>query len=343
MTNMKMQSDDDILNEVLSTAPEESSQDQRDRTAKQPSNTDNWDDGLGIAVGEGNNFEFRQWQVGSNDTFRPAGITRETIPSGVYVFDRDDNGLIAKRIKVITDSLVELPDNASERVLSGMQKFWNMEDRYRQHGLLYKRGILLWGPPGCHSRGTKVVMFDGSSKNVEDVIVGDYLMGPDGKSRQVLALCRGKDDMFRIHPVKGEPFDVNGHHILSLTRSRLRDTRYPPVLNTSVNEYRLLTNCSQRSFKLRRSKALEFNSIKNVEEPYMLGVWLGAGTESSPSITTADKEIVNLCYNYADKHNLTIRAEHKTDSKCYTYNFVGDSSKGGNHFINFLKNNSVFR
>jgi SpoVK/Ycf46/Vps4 family AAA+-type ATPase len=29
-----------------------------------------------------------------------------------------------------------------------MAKFWQMEERYRKHGLLYKRGILLWGPPG---------------------------------------------------------------------------------------------------------------------------------------------------------------------------------------------------
>jgi hypothetical protein len=127
-----------------------------------------------------------------------------------------------------------------------------------------------------------------------------------------------------------------------LTRSKLRDTRYPTVLNTSVNEYLGLTKCSQRSFKLQHSKAVEFSAKESVEEPYLLGVWLGDGTELAPAITTADQEIVDICYTYANKHNLTIRTDHKTDSKCYTYNFVGDSSKGGNEFINFLKNNSVF-
>lgn len=103
-------------------------------------------------------FEYRQWQVGANDTFRPAGITQPSIPPGVYVFDRDDNGLFAKRIKVVTDNLIELPDNASEKVLAGMAKFWQMEDRYRKHGLLYKRGIILWGPPGSGKTATLTLL-----------------------------------------------------------------------------------------------------------------------------------------------------------------------------------------
>jgi hypothetical protein len=93
-------------------------------------------------------IEFKQWQIGPNGTYRPAGLTRSDLPSGVYSFDYNDQGLYIKLVNVITDSLVILPDNASEKVLTGMKKFWEMEQKYRKHGLLYKRGILLFGPPG---------------------------------------------------------------------------------------------------------------------------------------------------------------------------------------------------
>src|SRR5579859_88952 len=92
--------------------------------------------------------EFRQWQIGPNDCFRPAGLTREKLPSGVYNFWEDHNGLVIQKIAVSTDELVILPDTANDRVLTSMRTFWQREDLYRKHGLLYKRGILLWGPPG---------------------------------------------------------------------------------------------------------------------------------------------------------------------------------------------------
>jgi hypothetical protein len=334
-----MKNEDDMLNDLLSDESSgRESQNNKEVAAASPF----WDD---IDSNEDNEkaFEFKQWQVGANDIFRPAGITRATIPPGVYDFDRDDSGVFAKKIKVITDNLIELPDNSSERVLIGMQKFWNMEDRYRKHGLLYKRGILLWGPPGCHAKGTDIVMYNGSIKKVEDVIVGDLLLGPDGKSRTVLGLCRGKDEMYKITPTKGEAFVVNGNHILSLTRSRLRDNRYPSILNTTVNEYINLTKCSQRSFKLYRSKANEFSSSINVKEPYLLGVWLGDGSADRAAITTADIEIKNLIFSYAKENNLHIREDKQGNSLCSTYFFSGDGgAKGCNSFINLLKENNIF-
>jgi hypothetical protein len=71
-------------------------------------------------------------------------------------------------------------------------------------------------PTGCHARGTRILMADGSTKAVEDVAVGDQVMGPWSAPRAVLKLIRGREQMFKITPKKGAPFVVNGNHVLSL-------------------------------------------------------------------------------------------------------------------------------
>src|SRR3990167_5628185 len=60
------------------------------------------------------------------------------------------------------------------------------------------------GSGKCHGAGTRVLMFDGSTKSVEDVAVGDLLMGDDSKKRKVLALGGGRGEMFKIIPRKGD-------------------------------------------------------------------------------------------------------------------------------------------
>lgn len=82
--------------------------------------------------------------------------------------------------------------------------------------------LLLVGPPGigkCHAKDTEILMADGTIKLVQDIIVGDKIMGDDSKPRQVLSLGRGKDMMYDIIPVKGEKFRVNSEHILCLKQS----------------------------------------------------------------------------------------------------------------------------
>ena len=118
--------------------------------------------------------EYRQWQIGANDTFRPAGLTRKQLASAVYQFEEDQPGVYARRIAVITDSLIPLPDTANERVLEGMKVFWNRHDRYKEHGLLYKRGVLLWGPPG-------------SGKTATLQLLSQHLLGPEMQG--IVVLC----------------------------------------------------------------------------------------------------------------------------------------------------------
>jgi ATP-dependent DNA helicase DinG len=79
-----------------------------------------------------------------------------------------------------------------------------------------KRYAIVEGPTGCHAKGTKVFMYDGTLKNVEDIQVKDVLMGPDRYPRQVINLHRGRQEMVKIIPDEGNSFVVNLDHILSL-------------------------------------------------------------------------------------------------------------------------------
>lgn len=92
--------------------------------------------------------DYKQWSVEANRCYRATGDTCTRLPVGTYTIDRDNWGLFFQRMDVATDDLMTLPDTASEYVLRGMRKFWASRARYARHGLLHKRGVLLWGPPG---------------------------------------------------------------------------------------------------------------------------------------------------------------------------------------------------
>lgn len=81
-------------------------------------------------------------------------------------------------------------------------------------------GGLIVLPTGCHAKGYRVMMYDGSLKAVEEVRIGDRLLGVDNTPRTVLQLHHGEDEMYKIMPQEGKPFVVNGGHILSLYNSQ---------------------------------------------------------------------------------------------------------------------------
>lgn len=210
-------------------------------------------------------LDYSQWQVGPNGKFRPAAQTIAKLHPGVYKIEQDEIGLFLQSQTLISDNIVELPDTANVHVLDGMKTFWQRKDRYEKYGFVYKRGVLLWGPPGCHSAGTEVIMFDGTTKKVEDVIEGDLLMGPDSLPRTVEALCRGRDDMFRVFPSgKHESFDVNGNHFFSLYNKATQKT-----VETKVNNFLELSKVQQQHYCLwkpnnNKQKSLH-TRIKKIE------------------------------------------------------------------------------
>lgn len=69
---------------------------------------------------------------------------------------------------------------------------------------------------GCHALNTPIIMSDGSRKMVQDIVVGEEVMGADGTPREVLSLIRGNDKLFKVEQSQGESYVVNEGHVLAL-------------------------------------------------------------------------------------------------------------------------------
>ena len=170
-------------------------------------------------------------------------------------------------------------------------------------------------PTGCHAKGTKILMYDGRLKNVEDIEVGDAIMGNDSTKRTVLSLHQGCDDMYKIIPKKGDSFVVNGGHILHLYKTNegknypSRKVRYDEI---TVSEYLGQSANYKHLHKLHRVKRLDFHDESYVFDPYFVGLYLGDGCSTNGiNITTQRHEVGEYLRSFANVHGLRLRVSEK--------------------------------
>jgi len=191
---------------------------------------------------------------------------------------------------------------------------------------IQKSNILMTGPTGCHRKGQKVVMFDGTFKAVEDVRVGDMLMGMDSTPRRVLELHHGHETMVEIQPVKGEPWVVNEGHILTLVRISRNHKKVREVVDVSLREWLGWSRTKKHIHKLLRVGVDFPDSGPLSIDPYFLGVLLGDGSLSgTPRVHTIDRPIVKEVYRQAKKWGLRV-SRHESKKRldaCPTYGLAG--------------------
>jgi hypothetical protein len=102
-----------------------------------------------------------QWSVRPNGVFMPSSSTVSALPPGVYELGIDGDGMVYFTYKTLTtDTLIDLEDSASARVINGIKHFWKQRDRYDALGLIFKRGILMWGPPGSGKTATLTLLME---------------------------------------------------------------------------------------------------------------------------------------------------------------------------------------
>ncbi len=210
-----------------------------------------------------------------------------------------------------------------------------------------KKGLLICfegidGVGKSYGRGTPVLMYDGSIKPIEQIVIGDLVMGDDSTARKVISLDHGWDRMYKIIPKKGTPHNINSRHELVFQfagnknnfSDQLQDDGF---VHMTGPEFMRRSECFRRYANLvRRSVFFQEQSVRI--DPYILGVWLGDGTSACSQITNADRLIVEAIYAEATHRNLSIHITSKGSGKALRYSLRGVRGKtGSNSFLNDLR------
>lgn len=92
---------------------------------------------------------FTHWSL-KQDRFYAANITHAALPSGVYESAEDENNNVYLReIEFPSDELITMTGTPISYVLNQIANFQSKVSLFHRLGLVFKRGILFYGPAGC--------------------------------------------------------------------------------------------------------------------------------------------------------------------------------------------------
>jgi len=91
-----------------------------------------------------------QWTLSRDGSFVVCGRTIHQLLPGAYSLYLDNCGEAHfKPHPLHTDELVEFPASVSANVLTEIERFWAMGDRFARRGFAHRRGYLFYGKQGC--------------------------------------------------------------------------------------------------------------------------------------------------------------------------------------------------
>jgi len=232
------------------------------------------------------------------------------------------------------DFIVDFEKRFEHKARNPVTTNWELIDKITKGGLGKGELGVVIAPTGCHAKGTKILLHNGKWKNVEDIVIGDKVMGPDSTERIVKNLHRGQEEMYEISPVKGKPFVVNSGHILSLTRT----DKTSNIANISVSDYLKTSKTFKHLHKLYRPETITFNNNnKKVLYPYIVGALLGDGSLSGDGIviSCSDESIIEEVKSFAQAMECNLAYYKKVNgSKCMDIRFLSGKNNKVWEFVN---------
>jgi hypothetical protein len=200
--------------------------------------------------------------------------------------------------------------------------------------------IYIYGNQGCQPAGSKVLMADGTIKNIEDIKIGDEILSLQYNGNTTIEKVINTtnwycEDMYSVISKRNNKllYKCSHNHLIPLTLDihtteigKTHSTR-----KTMFNQINVLANPKEIMNWQTKNKTCrwqikqgayiqEFKNQKNCEiNPYFLGVFLGGGCyrKSSLSICSPDLKIIKRI----TIEEQPIRISSKKDNKAKSYHF----------------------
>ena len=219
----------------------------------------------------------------------------------------------------------------------------NIVNIYMKHVESGSGGGILEVPCGrgkCLGKDTPILMYDGTIKKVQDICTDDLIMGDDSKPRKILSLARGREQMYKIIPKKGDSYIVNESHILSLKYSSKVNKNTPKgsIIDIPLIDYMNLPKSyhGKGGVLVGYRVPIVFPKKEVFIEPYLLGYWLGDGHSYNSKISTQESSVLLYIQKECFKNHPELYISYTGHQ--YDYNIRSTKNGSGcNTFLNGLK------
>lgn len=117
--------------------------------------------------------QYSVWSKLANNVFAPGYNTCSSVPSGLYeiAWNNSMSSHVLQKREFQTDELITLPGAEHEEILADITKFWQRRDKYAEFKFTHKRGILLYGQPGCGKSGIIHVCIKDLINNYNGIVI----------------------------------------------------------------------------------------------------------------------------------------------------------------------------
>ncbi|OGM10648.1 hypothetical protein A2Z67_00130 [Candidatus Woesebacteria bacterium RBG_13_36_22] len=89
-----------------------------------------------------------QWSVSGFGKFIATSQTLKKLKPSIYTFEKFGPQLIFCESPTNVDKLIQFPDSLFDIIEKEIDKFWGMNNSFKEYGFLHRRGYLLYGPAG---------------------------------------------------------------------------------------------------------------------------------------------------------------------------------------------------
>ena len=206
-------------------------------------------------------------------------------------------------------------------------------------------------PAECFDPNTPILLWNGTIKKAQDIIVGDYLIDDKGNAVRVKSTCSGEKMMYEViqHKNNFMNYTVTDNHILTLkvkyhkyirkNKDKLelkwfdkKELNYKyktfnnieelnkfsssidddNVIDITIEKYLSLPKNVQKQLYTFKSYGINWETKEVGLDPYILGMWLGDGLSKGYGFITADKELLNEWIKWGVDNDATItKNKHK--------------------------------